>query len=223
MHWFDVGASIALLIGGVWSFFRGLTREILSLLGLIAAFMLATHGYPYTAPFLTTFVPQLWLRQAVSFGLIFFATVVLYVLFIKIAHRLVKAAGLSFPDRLLGGLFGILKVGVIIAALLLIITQFFPRFSNRLATQSLLAPPFFRVANLLAMLLPEQAADEFHRAYQRLHQQFPVWLPTPLAPPRSSDLPAVEPAPPAAVRPDGISEHDARAMEKILQERLRQP
>ena len=126
MHWFDVIAGIALLTGGIWSFFRGLTREVFSLLGIIAAIMLSFRGYPYVANHLGTFIAHPWLRQAVGFALIFLSTVFLYVLIAALLHRLIKAAGLSLPDRFLGGLFGIVKVGVIIAALCLVTAQFFP-------------------------------------------------------------------------------------------------
>lgn len=222
MHWFDVGVGIALLIGGVWSFFRGLLREVLSILGIIAAFVLATQGYPYVAEYLETLTASVWLRHAISFGLIFLTTMVLYALLAKLMHRLVKSAGLSLPDRVLGGLFGLIKVSVMISALLLVTAQFFPTFATRLAVNSLLAPTFFRTAHLLSTMLPERTADEFHRVYRRLRLQFPAWLPTPPSTPLSSKPPAVVPPHTPPRSPDGISESDAQALEKILQERLQE-
>ena len=71
MHWFDVVAGVALCTGGLWSFCRGLTREVLSILGIIAAIMLSFRGYPYVATHLSTFIAHDWLRQVVGFGLIF--------------------------------------------------------------------------------------------------------------------------------------------------------
>jgi membrane protein required for colicin V production len=221
MHWFDVIAGIALLTGGMWSFCRGFTREILSILGFIAAIILASRGYPYVANHLGGFIAHPWLRQAVGFALIFLSTVILYVTITALLHRLVKAAGLSLPDRLLGGLFGILKVAVIITALCLVTAQFFPPLATRLATHSLLAPVFLRAAVLLSALLPESVTQEFHAVYRDISRQLPVRVPTaPLTQPppgRSSDAP---PASPAAAPPDSISEQDARALEQILRQRL---
>jgi hypothetical protein len=99
MHWFDVIAGMALLIGGIWSFCRGFTREILSILGIIAAIMLASRSYPAVAKHLDTFIAHPWLRQAAGFALIFLSTVIFYVVLAALLHRLVKAAGLSLPDR----------------------------------------------------------------------------------------------------------------------------
>jgi membrane protein required for colicin V production len=220
MHWFDVGAGIALLIGGVWSFFRGLVREVLSILGIVAAFVLASRGHPYVARHLETVITHLWLRQAIGFALIFLASVVLYVAFAMLLHRLVKAAGLSLPNRFLGGLFGLVKVGVIISALCIITAQLFPAFATRLARESLLAPAFFRTAELLSMLLPESATREFHKFSRRLGQQLPAWSPQPspmATPPRP---PPATPAPPPAPDQEGISERDAQALEQLLRQRL---
>jgi membrane protein required for colicin V production len=221
MHWFDVIAGIALLTGGIWSFFRGLTREVLSILGIIAAIMLSSRGYPYVADHLSPIIAHAWLRQAVGFALIFVSTVVVYVLIAAMCHRLVKAIGLSLPDRFLGGLFGIIKVGIIIAALCLGTAQFFPPVATRLATNSLLAPVFFRVAALLSTLLPASASEAFHAVYRDLYRRLPVWVPNAPAspsqpPPRSSATPSSRPAAPSQ---DNISEQDAKALEKILRQR----
>jgi membrane protein required for colicin V production len=217
MHWFDVSTGIALLIGGVWSFFRGLVREVSSILGITAAFVLSFRGYRYVAQHLQTVIAYPWLQHAAGFGLIFLATVVLYVVIAALLHRLITAAGLSVPNRLLGGLFGLAKITVMVAVLCLITAQFFPLFAARLATESLLAPLFFRAADALSMLLPPDATEEFHSISERLRQQLPAWAPVPPAS-SSSQSPAL--TPPAASPPDDISPDDARALEKLLRQRL---
>ena len=222
MHWFDVVAGIALFTGSIWSFFRGLTREILSILGIIAAIMLSFRGYPYVATHLSTIIAHPWLRQMVGFGLIFLATVILYVLIAILLHRLVKAAGLSLPDRVLGGFFGIIKVGVMLAALCLVTGQFFPPFATKLATESLLAPVFFRTAALLSTLLPDNAIQEFHTIYRDLYRHLPVWVPAApsASPPQPPKTPVAKPSSPPTTAPDSISEQDAKALETILKKRL---
>lgn len=218
MHWFDVGVGIVLLIGTVWSFFRGLIREILSILGMIAAFTLAARGYPYAALLLESMIEQEWLRQTLGFVVIFLATTVVYLGLAWLLHRLLKAVGLSIPNRLLGGLFGFAKVGVMIAALLLITAQFFPAFATRLGAESTLARPLFEVANILSALLPARVSDEFQRVYEHVHQKLPALAPA-LTPAASKPQPHRQQAHP----PDGISENDTQALERILQERLKEP
>jgi membrane protein required for colicin V production len=223
VHWFDISVGIALLIGGVWSFFRGLTREILSIVGMVAAFVLSIRGYPYAAEHLETFITSAWLRQTAGFGLIFLTTMVLYALFAILMHRLVKAAGLSLLDRLLGSLFGFIKVGVMISALLLVTTQFFPTFATRLTARSILAPTFFRTAHILSTLLPVSTSAVFHQVYRRLQRQFPALPSTSIPMPLPSNPPETTPPPMPSHSPDGISKHDAEMLEKILRERLQEP
>jgi membrane protein required for colicin V production len=217
MHWFDIGTGIALCVGCVWSLFRGLTREVLSILGIVTAFLLSSRGYPYAARALETLIAQTWLRQIVGFTLIFLSTIVLYVIFARLLHRLVKAAGLSLPDRLLGGLFGLIKVVVIIAALCLVTAQFFPALANQLARQASLAPAFFRAADLLSTLLPAGTAEEFQRFYQHMQQQFPAVVPPAPALTTPSGQPAEAPTPPPAPAQEGISDSDAHALKQIIQ------
>jgi membrane protein required for colicin V production len=215
MHWFDVSTGLALLIGGVWSFFRGFVREVASIVGLTAAFVLSFQGYPSMARSLASVIAHPWLQQAAGFALIFLATVVLYMVTAALLHRLITAAGLSLPNQLLGGLLGLVKVTVMVAALCIIITQFFPAFAARLAAESRLAPTFFRAADALSILLPPSAAEQFQAVSERLRQQFPAWVP--VAPLPTASQPPV--APPAS-QPESISEDDARALEKLLRKRL---
>jgi membrane protein required for colicin V production len=217
MHWFDLGVGIALFVGGVWSLFRGLTREVLSILGIVTAFLLSARGYPYVARALETLIAQAWLRQTVGFMLIFLSTMVLYVIFARLLQRLVKAAGLSLPDRLLGGLFGLIKVAVIITALCLVTAQFFPAFATQLAHEATLAPAFFRAADLLSTLLPTGATDEFQRFYQHIHQQFPAVVPPAPALTTPSGQPAEAPTSPPAPTQEEISDSDARTLEQIIE------
>jgi membrane protein required for colicin V production len=218
MHWFDVGVGIILLIGSVWSFFRGLIREVLSIIGMITAFVLAARGYPYAAVLLESIIDQQWLRQTLGFGVIFLATTVLYLGLAWLLHRLVKAVGLSLPNRLLGGLFGFAKVGVMIAALLLITAQFFPVFATRLGAESTLARPLFEVANILSTLLPAHVSNEFQRVYDHVRQKLPELAPIPL-PATAKQQPHRQQTHP----PEGISEDDTQALERILRERLKEP
>jgi membrane protein required for colicin V production len=208
---------MALLLGSVWSFFRGLIREVLSIVGLTAAFVLSLRNYPYVAQHLETVIAHPWLRQAAGFALIFLPIVVLYVGIAVLLHRLIKVAGLALPNRLLGGVFGLVKVTVVLAAFCLVSQQLFPPFAAKLAGESLLAPMFFRVADALSVLLPPSAATQLQEVSERLRP--PSRGKAPAARPPTSPQ---SPAPPASAAPrqEGIAESDARALEKLLRQRL---
>jgi hypothetical protein len=146
--------------------------------------------------------------------------VILYVAIAALLHCLIKVAGLSLPNRFLGGLFGLLKVTVMVSALCLITGQFFPAAAAQLAAESLLAPGFFRVADALSTLLPPGAAAQFRGVSERIRQQLPTWGPVlPAALPGSAAPSTGSPTP----GQEDISESDARAMEKLIRQRLEKP
>src|SRR5262249_37874105 len=149
------------------SFCRGLIRELLSLLGLVAAAMLSIRGYPYGANLLAPFIAAEWVRQAVSFTLIFLAVMAVAMICSSLLRLVIRTVGLSLLDRLLGGLFGLAKVVLVVSVLLLMASKFFPPETAQLAAESVLAPLLFRSAALLAPLL-EQHADDVQQLYKRL-------------------------------------------------------
>jgi membrane protein required for colicin V production len=222
MHWFDVGVGIVLLIGSVWSFYRGLIREIIAIFGMIAAFTLSIQGYPYVAVPLEAIITEEWLRQALGFGIIFLVVTAFYMVLARLLHRLVKAVGLSLPNRMLGGLFGFAKVGVMMAALLLVTAQIFPAFATTLGSESRLAPVLFRVASTLSALLPAQASDEFQQVYDRVRRKLPDLVPE-LAPLQTTSESQSDNRQKQPQEADGISENDAQALERIIRDSLRKP
>jgi membrane protein required for colicin V production len=221
MHWFDVGAGVVLIVGMIWSFFRGLTREVISILGLTAACILSAWGYVRVATALQPVIALVWVRQAIGFVSIFLVTVVCYALLAMIVRRLVKAAGLSLPDRILGGLFGLVKVGVLISILMIVLTTFFPDIATHIAKESQLAPLFFHTAHLLTALLPEEIQDDFQRFYQRAQEHLKQWLP--MQPQRRPHTPshpaATSRATPLHQAAPDIQTSEEQALRRLIRER----
>jgi membrane protein required for colicin V production len=212
MHWFDITVLTALLVSGVWSLFRGLIREVLSLLGLGAALVLALHGSPSVALRLEVIIAELWVRQAVSFALIFLSGLLLSALCIKLFQLFIQAAGLSLFDRLLGGLFGVVKVILVVSVLFLVGPKFFPTLTTTLEGESVTAPLFVQSAAFLATFLEKYNYESFQRLYRQGVEQLlpspppssspPQALPSASKPPAdaSNQPPAASPAPAKPLR-----------------------
>lgn len=93
-----------------------------------------------------------------------------YMLWVKMVERILYVP-LTIPDRMLGSLFGIVKVGVLIAAGCVLLMQAAP---NRVATvvaASKLAPPLLQTAQIITTVLPREVKNEFRRSYSRVQQQ----------------------------------------------------
>jgi membrane protein required for colicin V production len=158
VHWFDIGLTIALILSGVWGCRRGLVRAMLSLVGLAAASILAVRGYPDIAHLLESLIATPWVRQAIGFALIFLAVMAVAMVCSALLRFALRAAGLSLMDRLLGGLFGLAKVILVAAVLLMMANRFFPSVRAQLEADSVLAPFLFRNAEVLAAFLEKHDA-----------------------------------------------------------------
>lgn len=119
---FDWLAVTVLALSLVWGVWRGLVHEVLGLLGWGVAFWVAQRYGPALAPHLTVWSSEP-LRLAAAFFVLFLATVVAVAVLIWTLGRLMSAVGLRPLDRILGGLFGVLRavllllvVGVLVNA-----------------------------------------------------------------------------------------------------------
>ncbi len=118
-------SSLDLIALGIFAFsavlglMRGLTREVLSLLSWFVAFYAAKSFAPMLAPF----IPGLdapALSHAAALVVIFVAVLIAASLFSAAVGGLVKVAGMGPYDRLLGGLFGAARGGLILLMLTLL-------------------------------------------------------------------------------------------------------
>ena len=109
-----IGLSILL------SVIRGLVREILALLAWVAAFVTANLFGGKLAALLPAAIPTLELRLLAGFVGIFFVVLLLMSLVAIILSKLVKSAGLSVEDRILGSMFGLMRGALIVMVLALL-------------------------------------------------------------------------------------------------------
>ena len=113
---FDYIVLFILISSVVISTMRGLVKEILSLLGWVAAFVVANAFGAKLAPMLPSVIPGEALRLIVAFIALFLGVRVLMGLLALAIGALIEATGLSLADRGLGGLFGLGRGIVIVLA-----------------------------------------------------------------------------------------------------------
>lgn len=116
-----VAILLVSLLLGLW---RGLVYEVLSLLGWPLAFVLSKLFAGNVAPLMPMPVlsnvegAQEPARVAVAYAVVFIAALMVWGVLAWLVSKLVKAVGLDWLDRVLGGLFGALRGGLVVLALL---------------------------------------------------------------------------------------------------------
>lgn len=157
---------IALLgFGLIRGFFKGLFVEVASLVALIAGIYGAIHFSYYVADLLIEHVE--WSEKTINitaFAITFIIIVLIVALAGKALTKLADFAALGFLNKLLGGVFGLLKMGLILSILLII----FDKINNTITfvdeehtKNSILYKP---VKSLAPMLFPTIIKAEMTQA-----------------------------------------------------------
>jgi len=107
-----IGILLFSLLVGLW---RGLIYEVLSLLGWPIAIVLSKLSAASIAPLLP--ITQEEMRVTVAYALVFIAVLIVWAIVARLIAKLLKAIGSDWADRAMGGLFGVLRGGLVVLVL----------------------------------------------------------------------------------------------------------
>ena len=153
MNSLDIIFLILIGVSVLYSFIRGLVREIFSFLAIILGFFGASHGYSPFADWLRKWMANETLAQILAFAILFVVIAFSLGLLGRVLSRLVKKVDLSWADRLGGGAFGFLKAILLIAIILLVLTAFLPSRS-KVVSESRVSPVVLAITRQLSCLIP---------------------------------------------------------------------
>ena len=145
------------LIRGI---FRGLIKEISSILGVLAGYYAAYTYYGYPAKLLSKWLSNAGYINILSFFIIFclvFLTISILGVIIK---YLLSISHLGWVDRISGALFGLVKGVLIVAILLVALTSFLPK-SPPIIKKSFLAPHVALISETMVKVVPKQMKQQF--------------------------------------------------------------
>lgn len=112
---FDFAVTAILLVSLMLGLWRGFVHEVLSLLGWPIAFMLSNMYADGIARLIP--LTQEVLRLTVVYVLIFIIVLIVWSVLVMLLTKLLKAMGSGWPDRALGGLFGLLRGALVVLVL----------------------------------------------------------------------------------------------------------
>ena len=152
MSTFDYAIIFITSICCLFSFYKGMVREIFSLLGYLVGYVLSIDYYEEVTSILQSMLSKEMMVRISEFSIVFTIVKILVAIFIfftikfsfDIVGRLIRRSvggsiAISFPDRIGGGVLGILK-GFIIVAIMMFPLSLFRGGYERVTQGSIITP-----------------------------------------------------------------------------------
>ncbi len=147
----------------------GFFHEAFGIAGLVFGYLLAAWNYQRLADRFAPHLKSEWLGEIAAFLIIFLAVLVLAGMAGRITRHIVKEAGLSFIDRILGGALGVVRGSLIVAVILVSMATFTP--TSQLLEGSELAPYFLVIGRAAIWVAPSELRARFYQGLDLLHRE----------------------------------------------------
>ena len=168
MNVLDIVLAALLIFGFARGLWKGFFVELASLIGLIAGIYGAIHFSFFVANLMSNYVSwEARYMTIVSFAITFLIIVVVITLLGKALTKIADFASLGLLNKILGGVFGMLKTAIILSIVLLIFSKLgdtLPFISDELQEEAVLYKP---VKDLAPTLFPsfvkvvKEKSDDF--------------------------------------------------------------
>ena len=160
MNPFDIIIIVILGYSLVRGIFRGLVKEVSSIIGVLGGFYAAFTYYTMLTKFLSGLIKETAYLNILSFLIIFCGVLIIVGILGVIIKYLLNIAFLGWVDRIGGVGFGLVK-GILIASILFItLTAFLPKGSAFLKN-SMLAPHVSWVSEKMAKVVSKEMKQDF--------------------------------------------------------------
>jgi membrane protein required for colicin V production len=171
MNPFDTIITIILGYCLIRGFFRGLIKEISSIIGVLGGFYAGHTYYMEISRPLGAWISNPAYAKILGFMLLFCGVFIFVSILGVIIKYLMNIAFLGWVDRICGVLFGIAKGVLITSVILMMLTAFLPK-GTPLIKDSLLAPHVSRVSEIMAQLVSKEMKQDFSTKIMELKK---IW------------------------------------------------
>ncbi len=167
MNALDIFIISGIALSIIYSFFRGIIKEVFSVLAIVIGLVVAARTYPLLVRPINELVHNSRLAGILGFLAIFFLLSFSISLIGKNVRKLLKIMFLGWIDRLGGAIFGLVKGIVVACVIIMLLVAFFPPDTPFLRTSK--ATPFIiSFSTFLIHLIPVELKSTFHHKRKQL-------------------------------------------------------
>ena len=158
-----------IIVSVIQAAISGFFHEAFGIAGLVFGYLLAAWNYQRLAARFAPHLKSMWLGEIAAFLIIFLAVLLLAGIAGRIVRYIVKEAGLSSVDRVLGGALGLLRGSLMVAVILMSMAAFTP--ASTWLEGSELAPYFLVVGRAAIWVAPSELRARFYQGLELLHRE----------------------------------------------------
>lgn len=167
-NWLDWILAAIAVASIVTAMLKGFVRELISLAAVVVGLVVAALGYWRVAPWFEDLTKSHEIALGLGFLSLFLAALIVGGLVSHLALKMVKAAGVEWFDRFLGGVFGLVRGVLVDCVLLLVLVTF--AIKPQAVEQSSLAPYVTAGARVLALAMPGSLKTQFQQGFEKFRQ-----------------------------------------------------
>ncbi len=160
MNPFDILIIVILGYSLVRGLFRGLVKEVSSIIGVLGGFYAAYTYYSVLAGLLSGLIHDTAYLNILSFLIIFCGVLIIVGVLGVIIKYLLNIAFLGWVDRFGGVVFGVLKGILIVSILFITLTAFLPK-GTAFIKNSELAPHVSWISEKMANVISKEMKQDF--------------------------------------------------------------
>ena len=160
MNSFDILIVTILAYGLIRGIFRGIIREISSIVGVLGGFYAAYSYYPRVSNLMSTWISNPAYLNIISYLILFSVVVIVVNILAVVIKYLLNIAYLGWLDRICGALFGMLKAGLVICVLFIALTAFLPKGAP-IIKKSTLSPYVATISEVMAKVISHDMKQKF--------------------------------------------------------------
>lgn len=124
MHPADIVILSVLALSLIFGFMRGFVREAFALAGWVLAIVIARSFNEPLAAWLAEYFSTPSVRLVLSYGGLFFGTLLTFSLLGTVFRQVVHSGGMSLIDRFMGGVFGATRGALLVLIALMLMAPF---------------------------------------------------------------------------------------------------
>jgi membrane protein required for colicin V production len=172
MNWIDVVLTVVIASSVLAGISAGFARVAVGFAAMIIGVFCGFWFYGVVAAYVIDYVSLRAIADLIGFFVILAVVLVIGAIVGRILAKFFKWVGLSWLDRLLGGVCGIVRGFIIAAAMVTVLLAFAPSPPPASVVDSKLLPYVINVSEVIAALTPREIKDSFYATKDKVKE---IW------------------------------------------------